>query len=295
MITFRYHVVTLVAVFMAIGLGVLFGATFIDQNIVEGLEAAQVRLGTRNETLRQRILEQEKQNEALTAFAASVRDQVVGGTLEGVPVVLLSMDSTSGEVRDAIDQTLTVAGARFAGRVTLSDDLDLQGDDARTRLAAVLGTTSTQPAALSQLLATQISGELLGRNPPVIQKLIENGLAGGQIAPPPAPAEGQPPATPLVVLVAGSYSKELNDRLTVPMVEALAAGPVVTAVAEPGTEARTLRPLRDGSVEVVTVDGAETPVSQAAVAMGLRAALGGQFVSYGTAEGATTVLPSPPA
>jgi hypothetical protein len=294
MITFRYHVVTLVAVFMAIGLGVLFGATFIDQNIVEGLEAAQVRLGTRNETLRQRILELEKQNEAMTAFAASVRDQVVGGTLEGLPVVLLSMDSTPGDVRDAIDQTLTVAGARFAGRVTLSDDLDLQGDDARRRLAAALGTTATQPAALSELLATQISGELLGGNPPVIQRLIENGLAGGQIAPA-APAEGQPPATPLVVLVAGSYTRELNDRLTVPLVEALAAAPVVTAVAEPGTEARTLRPLRDGSVEVVTVDGAETPVSQAAVAMGLRAALGGQFVSYGTAEGATTVLPSPPA
>ena len=45
MITFRYHVVTLVAVFMAIGVGVLFGATFIDQNIVDGLRASQARPG----------------------------------------------------------------------------------------------------------------------------------------------------------------------------------------------------------------------------------------------------------
>ena len=36
---------------MAIGLGVLFGATFIDQNIVDSLRAAQVRLGDRNSAL----------------------------------------------------------------------------------------------------------------------------------------------------------------------------------------------------------------------------------------------------
>lgn len=295
MITFRYHVVTLVAVFMAIGLGVLFGATFIDQNIVSGLESAQVRLGTRNETLRKRILEQEKQNEALTAFAGSVRDQVVRGALEGRPVVLLSMDSTSGDVRDAIDQTLGVAGARFVGRVTLSDDLDLQREEARRRLAAALGSASTQPGPLSQMLVAQIAGELDGKNPPVIQKLIENGLAGGQVSPLSTPAEGQPAATPLVVLMTGEYSKELNDRLIVPLAEALAAAPVVTAVAEPGADERTLRPLRDRAVDVVTVDNAETAVSQAALVMGLRAALGGQFASYGTGEGATTILPSPPA
>ena len=287
--------VTLVAVFMAIGLGVLFGATFIDQNIVEGLEAAQVRLGTRNETLRRRILEQEKQNEALTAFASSVRDQVVRGALEGRPVMLFSMDSTPGDVRDAIEATLAVAGARIMGELTLSDELDLENEDARRRLAAGLATTSTQPNVLSELLVAQVTGELLGRNPPVLQKLIDNGLAEGQMGPVAPPAEGQPPAMPLVVLVAGNTSKQLNDRLVVPLAESLAAGPVVAAVAEAGPDETVLRSLRDRSVNVVTVDNAETAVSQAALVAGLRSAMGGQFGNYGTGEGATTILPSPPA
>jgi copper transport outer membrane protein MctB len=295
MITFRYHVVTLVAVFMAIGLGVLFGATFIDQNIVAGLEATQVRLGTRNETLRKRILEQEKQNEALTAFASSVRDQVVRGALEGRPVLLLSMDSTPGDVLDAAEATLNVAGARLMGRLTLSDELDLRAEDARKRLAAALGTTSTQPVALSELLVAQITGELLGKNPPVIQKLIDNGLAGGQMSPITPPVEGQPVASPAVVLVAGKTSKELNDRLVIPLVESLAEGSVVAAVAEAGPEEKILRPLRERSIQVVTVDNAETAVSQAALATGLRTALGGQFGTYGTGEGATTIMPSAPA
>jgi hypothetical protein len=295
MITFRYHVVTLVAVFMAIGLGVLFGATFIDQNIVSGLEAAQVRLGTRNETLRKRILEQEKQNEALTAFASSVRDQVVRGALDGRPAVLLALDSTPVDVRDAVEATLALAGARFVGRLTLAEELDLQGEDARRRLAAALGTTSTQPVALSELLVAQISGELAGRNPPIIQKLIDSGLIGGQMNPVTPPAEGQPVASPLAVLVAGGSSKELNDRLLIPLVESLAEGSVVAAVAEPGPDEEILRPLRDRSIQVVTVDNAETAVSQAALATGLRMALAGQFGAYGTGEGATTILPSPSA
>lgn len=295
MITFRYHVVTLVAVFMAIGLGVLFGATFIDQNIVSGLEAAQVRLGTRNETLRKRILELEKQSEALTAFASSVRDQVVTGALDGRPVVLLSLDSTPGDVRDAVEATLALAGARFVGRLTLAEELDLQSEDARRRLAAALGTTSTQPVALSELLVAQISGELAGRNPPVIQKLIDSGLIGGQLSPVTPPAEGQPVAGSVAVLVAGGSSKELNDRLLIPLVESLAEGSVVAAVAEPGPDEEILRPLRDRSIQVVTVDNAETAVSQAALATGLRSAVAGQFGAYGTGEGATTILPSPPA
>jgi hypothetical protein len=295
LITFRYHVVTLVAVFMAIGVGVLFGATFIDQNIVEGLEAAQVRLGSRNETLRSRIIELERQTEALSSFTVSARDRAVRGTLQDRPLMLLIVDTTPGELRDALDQTLAVAGANVIGRVTLNEELDMQSEDVRRRLATALESASLQPGPLSELLVGQISGELLGQNPPVLQKLIDNGLAGGQLPPPAAPIEGQAPITPLVVLVTGEVSRELNERLVTPLAESLAAGPLVTAVAETGTAEGMLAPLRDRSIQAVTVDSAEAAVSQALLATGLQAAMGGQFGSYGFGEGATTVMPAPPA
>ncbi|MEX2421373.1 MAG: copper transporter, partial [Actinomycetota bacterium] len=43
MISFRYHIVTIVAVFLALGLGVLAGTTVIDQQIVDGLRAQIVQ------------------------------------------------------------------------------------------------------------------------------------------------------------------------------------------------------------------------------------------------------------
>lgn len=292
MITFRYHVVTLVAVFMAIGVGVLFGATFIDQNIVEGLEAAQVRLGTRNETLRGRIIELEQQNQELSTFTVSARDRVVRGALENRQAMLLIVDSTPGEVREAVDQVLAAAGAAVLGRVTLPEELDLQSEDVRRRLATVLESASTQPGTLSDLLVRQIGGELAGGNPPVLQRLIDNGLAGGQLVAPQPIGEGQPSAPPLVILLTGAVSPEMNDRLVTPLAESLAGGPLVTAIAEVGGE-QVLAPLRDRSIRAVTVDTAEAALSQALIATGLQAALGGQFGSYGFGEGATTAVPAP--
>ncbi len=287
MITFRYHVVTLVAVFMAIGLGVLFGATFIDQNIVDSLRAAQVRLGDRNESLRGRILELEKENEAVETFAASTRDLIIRGALDDVSIVLVSFESTPGDSLDAVRQSLTLAGGRFDGHVTLSNGLDLKSERNREGLAAALGTGSNDVNDLSEALVTQLGTALLGQNPEFLTRLVESELASTPvaIAAPLAPA-------PVVVFIGGDASREITDRIAVPLTRLLVQRSTVTAVVEGGTDARMLQPIRDDSdLQAVTVDSIETPLGQSAMAIGLKAARAGQFGHYGRAEGATTALP----
>ncbi|HEX2178408.1 MAG TPA: copper transporter [Actinomycetota bacterium] len=287
MITFRYHVVTLVAVFMAIGLGVLFGATFIDQNIVDGLRAAQVRLGDRNESLRDRILELERQNEAVETFASSTRDLIVRGALEDVSVVLVSFEGTPGESLDAVRQTLTLAGGRFDGHVTLSDGLDLRSEENRERLAAALGSDSDDAEALSQTLVTELGTALLGQNPNFLSRLVERELASTPVA----IAAPLDPA-PVVVVVGGDIPREVTNRVAVPLLRLLGETSTVAAAAASGTEVNLLRQIRgDSDLQAVTVDSIDTPLSQSALAIGLRAALAGQFGHYGLAEGATTALP----
>lgn len=291
MITFRYHVVTLVAVFMAIGLGVLFGATFIDQNIVEGLESAQARLGTRNDTLRDRIVELERQNESFTEFANSTVDLAVRGQLQDRPILLVTFDSTAGEFVEATTQILGVAGAQIAGTLQITDQLALADAEAREKLGAVLESSSGQAAALSNALITRLVEDLSGANTGLIQKLLDSGLITGQLIPPLAPAE-QPALPTAVIVLAGQTDREVNSRVALPLIEALGESPVVTAVAEVGLAEGLLRPLRDDGVKVVTVDGAETGVGRSALVLGIKAALNGQFGSYGTGDGATTFLPA---
>ena len=288
MITFRYHVVTLVAVFMAIGLGVLFGATFIDQNIVDSLRAAQARLGDRNETLRSRIVDLENENEALQAFTGSTRDLLVRGSLRDVPVVLVTFESTPGEALDAVRQTLTLAEARTEGQITLANRLDLRSEENRDALAGVLGSSSTDPAELSQQLVAQLATALSGQNADFVTRLLEAELATAPLALP----AGQAAPPPAVIVVGGGTSRELNDRIAVPLARQLGGRQTVTAAVENGTDIRMLKPIRDDSdVRVMTVDSIETPLGQSALAIGLKGALAGQFGHYGRGEGATTALP----
>lgn len=293
MINFRYHVVTLVAVFMALGVGVLFGATFIDQNIVTGLEKAQSRLGTRNDSLRSRILRLQAQNASLKGFSASARDRIIRGSLKDRPVILLRFESTPGNVSDAVTSTLRVAGARLDGTLTLSDRLDLRTEDARRRLAGAVGSTAGDARSLSDLMVAQLSSALQGRDPAFLAKLAAAGLATAQLTTPGDRAAGAPPAPPpAVVVLPGKTSPEINSRILVPLVESMATAPLVTAVVEPGTAAVLLKPLRDQpGLRLVTVDSVEDPTGQAALAVGLQAAFAGQFGNYGFGDRATTALP----
>lgn len=291
MITFRYHVVTLVAVFMAVGVGVLFGATFIDQNIVSGLKSTQARLGTRNETLRERIIALEKQKEGLIQFAGSIKDVSVAGQLKDRPVLLVVFDSTPAQLLEGTTQTLGTSGARITGTLTFTDRLGLADESARKDLATVLGTISGQADPLAELLVSRFVRQLQGQDAGVIQKLIDSGLVKGQLNPPPEPAGGPAPANPAVVVLAGQTSGAFNDRIIYPLLTRLGESAVVTAVAEVQTTERLLRRVRDDKLTVVTVDGAETAVGQTALVLGLKAALNGRFGSYGTGKGASTSLP----
>lgn len=288
MITFRYHVVTLVAVFMAIGLGVLFGATFIDQNIVDSLRATQARLGDRNEALRNRIVNLEDENKALQTFTGSTRDIVVRGSLADVPVVLVTFESTPGDALDAVRSTLALAGARTEGQLILSDRLDLRSAENRQRLAAVLDSSSTDGASLSEELVAQLGTAVIGQNPDFLTRLLGAELASAPIALPPTIAD--PP--PAIVMVGGDLSGEVNDRIAVPLARILGSGPTVAAVVESGVDLLALKPLRDNSdLRIMTVDSVETALGQSALAVGLQGALTGQYGHYGWGAGATTALP----
>lgn len=293
MINFRYHVVTLVAVFMAIGVGVLFGATFIDQNIVTGLEKAQVRLGTRNDSLRGRILRLQQENDLLRGFSTSARDRIVRGSLKDRPVIMLRFESTPANVLDAVTSTLRVAGARLDGTLNLSDELDLRSEDSRRRLAAAVGSTASDARSLSGLLVAQLSSALQSRDPGFLAKLAAAGLSTGEGNPLGDPAPNAAPGPPqAVVVLGGKTSAEFNARLVVPLVQAMASAPMVIAVAEPGTAAALLKPLRDQSgLRLVTVDSVDEAMGQAALAVGLQAAFAGRFGNYGLGDRATSALP----
>lgn len=110
MINFRFHLVSLIAVFLALALGVVVGSTVIDRAIVDGLEAQIDRVERNAEEQRRDNNELRQRVERLEVFEEQVAPFVLEDRLPDVPVVLMA---TRGVDEDAVRGL--VAAMRRAG------------------------------------------------------------------------------------------------------------------------------------------------------------------------------------
>jgi len=137
MINFRFHLVSLIAVFLALALGVLMGATVIDQAIVDGLRNRISNV--RDEANAQRA-ENSRLEEEVQRLQLFVGDEYgVTDELAGVSVAVIAPRGVGGDqARSAVD-LLQTAGATAPGVLWLEEKWQLEDEDARDELADILG------------------------------------------------------------------------------------------------------------------------------------------------------------
>lgn len=305
MITLRQHLISLIAVFLALGLGVLAGTTFVTPGTVKALRNSLNALANRDNQVESQSRQLQQQLSGLLADASAARDQLVSGVLSGRVTVLVAFDSTpQSEVAD-MATTLVEAGARLEGSYVLSSNLGLPDDASRQQVAAALGlpvnsSDGTVETAEVQRMADWLDGKSSG----VIGKLVAAGLATSNSVP--SPPVGGPSVTGSatdVVLLAPSQtlatsspgSPNLGPQLLLPLARALSAAGVLLAVGEDGTNPLpVLQLLRgDSTVKAVTADGVDEPIGQARIVLGLRDAAAGIYGDYGNGPGSSTQLPTP--
>lgn len=147
MISMRYHIVSLAAVFLALALGIVLGATKLSSPLLNDLRSdnadlssQQGELSTTNDQLNQRIAADEK-------FAGSVGALTVRGTLPNTNVVLVTTASADPNDRDAVLSLLNRAGATVTGQIQLTNDFSdpLRADQLRQVAATTLPTGAQLP------------------------------------------------------------------------------------------------------------------------------------------------------
>src|ERR1700749_4156016 len=115
MIDFRYHLVSIVAVFLALGLGLLVGATALQPTALGGL----IRLSQQERKQIDSPLATSRQIASNDQFAQSVAPQLLDQLLAGERVVVVEAPGASGQVISGVDQALAQSGgaARRPGPV----------------------------------------------------------------------------------------------------------------------------------------------------------------------------------
>lgn len=120
MINFRYHVVSLTAVFLALAVGLVLGSTVLNGPMLDALENRVNTLGRDNSQLREQVsfLEQEVDREQ--DFAVEAAPYLLTDALTDRRVAVVVLPNGEDYVEGVVD-SLVLAGADITGAVTLTD------------------------------------------------------------------------------------------------------------------------------------------------------------------------------
>jgi hypothetical protein len=165
MINLRYHIVSLIAVLLALVLGVAAGSAVVDKGLVSQLESNLDRL-------EKNLNDASKNNDHLSGLVKDQRDvqrqfddaaraRYLSGLLPGVPVLLVSLRGVDDQAVSDLSEALQDAGAQQQETVWLEPKVALEQANDVTRFAEALAVTDTEVASLNDRFATQISTSLV--------------------------------------------------------------------------------------------------------------------------------------
>lgn len=308
MIDFRYHLVSIIAVFLALAVGLVVGSTALSGQALKALQAAQRGALSRIATLEHDKSGLVNQVSADGAFAQAASPRLLPGLLAGQKVVEVVAPGHDTAVTSGVTTALQQAGATVTGQVMLQPAFlatDGHTEDQLTQLAqslagkagVTLPTESSSQVAGQQAAAQVLAAGLLtdgstgaasADSASILSPLSQGGfvsIAGGGTTLSPASLAvlvapgGSPPQTGSQVLAAVAVALRNAGSGTVMVAGAVSAGPGTVI----GNEANT--------GQVSTVDNADTEVGQIMTVQALRRLLEGKPPGqYGISSGAA---PSP--
>jgi outer membrane murein-binding lipoprotein Lpp len=293
MISFRYHVVSVAAVFLALAVGVVLGASGVSEQLLGAVVS-------RSEDLSGQVRDLTAQRDGLATaqrgadeFAARIGPAAVQGLLPGRGVTVVSVGGDPGD-RDAVVSLIGAAGGKVTGEVDLTPAVvdPARADQLRELTAQLLPTGAQLPAATDTgtLAGGLLGGVLLGpgAKPDARDAVLAGLTAAGFVVPgtPPAPAD-------LVVVLTGgaldgvdaSESAAVTARLAAQL-DRSGAGAVLAGRAGSADATGAVGVARADtgvSAGLSTVDDVDSGSGRVSTVLALREQLDGRAGRYGDA------------
>ncbi len=294
MIDFRYHLVSIIAVFLALAVGLVVGATALAPKTEVILSRLQTELSKQNGNLSKDKQALSNQVSADQIFAQAVAPRLLPGLLTGEKAVLVVAPGADSAVTTGVTTVLHQAGASVTGVINLSSSFTGTGgqnEAALTQLAqslaaqagVTLPTRSTSPVGGQQDAAQVLAATLLtrdggsglssGRSHAILNALsvagfLSIGSGGSSVR----------PATVAVLVTPGGVAPQTGSEVLVAVAVALrnAGSGTVMAGAAASIGAGSVISAENSAGQVSTVDNADTETGQIMTAQALRLLLDGR-------------------
>lgn len=313
MIDFRYHLVSLISVFLALAVGIILGAGPLQGPIGEQLTEQVDALRAERTDLRTELESTQGVLDGDERYIEAVGGQLVTGSLEGSRVAVVQLGEVAQDVHDGVLAQLDTADATVVSRTVLTEAWT-ESTEEQTRetvaegLRAHLGPATPEGddpnAVLGAALALSLTGsdDDAGRSSQATD--LEAQLERFGFV---EPGDDQTEAAQALVLLVGSAGQpqETTDgaaedtgpttdvwtAVTLAAQRVSGAAVLVGPTEDAGDVVQAVRDDEEMSAEVTTVSGVGRLVGRINVPLAVAVRLEGVVGQYGLEDDATAVLP----
>lgn len=275
---FRYHLVSVIAVFCALLIGVLFGIALVgDPNLERQVERYVGYIRTQEQDI-ERL---QAQARAYQTFGREVLPQLIGGKLPGRRIAIVeNHDFRHDPLGEQLAPLLTSAGARVTSTTTVLRPFVKLTAEGAAPVLEELGYPMPVDRNVRSLLAAKMAVHISLGKPELVQRLRAMRLIN-------VSGDYNTPAD--CVLIAGGLNEgDLGgvEAIDLPMIRALQEQGVQVVACESSTaQESSVRFYQPRNIP--TVDNADTAPGQLALVL----AICGQEGNYGIKPGADHLLP----
>jgi hypothetical protein len=305
-INFRYHVVSLTAVFLALAVGLILGTAALNGPVVDKISSQVNGLRNTNGQLRDQVGELQARAASNDEFVREAASSLLGGTLTGRSVLMVSGSGADTDDIDRVATMLKTAGATVTGQVRLTKDFtDPTKEDALQDLTARVtpaGVTTLPNDGVGVETASALLATVLLENKALITPTDRTRILSAYESLGVVDVDGALATPPTaVVIVAGTpdTGDNADDRNTafvsvVKQFDVVAGQMVLAAPTAAGSGNPVAAVRSDGTLAktISTVDGVTLAEGQVATAMALAEQFAGRAGHYGTGKAATARIPS---
>jgi hypothetical protein len=306
-INFRYHVVSITSVFLALAIGLVLGTAALNGPVANDLNSRVTDLRSANNQLRGQVSNLDKQVQGRDTFVKQVAPTLLANQLAGKKVLLVTLPGASQANQQGVQSMLQLAGASVTGTLGFTEDFV---DPTRSDDSLDLATRLTPPgvAALpTNNDGVETAGALFGRLFAVgkanVTDAARTTLVSGFSQLKFVQASSQVGPADAVVLIAGtpltgrdaarrnSNVQMLVSQLTASFDRSVLAAPTASGN---GNVVSAVRGDDALATRVSTVDTAGSAEGQLAAALATAERFGGKAGHYGAGDGATAPVPALP-
>ena len=281
LIDLKYHLISLVAVFLALAVGMLMGSSFIAGTSVKGLEKQFVRLRAENQEQRTAIETLKDQSAKHDEFCRAAAPILVDSRLAGTHVAIIQTGDYT-EASQSAKSILEQAGATVVSVTTLTTfDSPLSQERCAKAIEEITGQPG-EPDPVNRALGIVANCVATGSNREVLAVLEKHELL--------TMAGDYEHRSSRIVIIGGSRRRESlqPQHADLVLIDKLHEAGVITVVgAEPSDAVGTYIPMYHRK-SIPTVDNVNQPMGQVALVY----AVAGDTGNFGVKTSADRVVPS---